>query len=87
VTGTGNQLYVVEVDDRCQAQLVGHSGCSYASPPQPAVQALGLVRALLGCPQHALSVHDSPWRCAIAGGTRTIRLHAAAADGQLRLTA
>lgn len=86
-TRADSQLYVVEVDDRCQPQLVGHSGCSYASPPQPAVQALALVRALVGCPQHALDVQDNPWRCAIAGGTRTIRLHAAGADGQLHLTA
>ena len=82
---TDSRLYIVEVDDRCQPQLVGHSGCSYASPPQPAVQALALVRALLGCPQHDLRVGDSPWRSAIAGGNRTIRLHAAHADGQLHL--
>ena len=79
------QLYIVEVDDHCQPQLVGHSGCSYASPPQPAVQALALVRALLGCPQYELRVADGPWRCAIAGGNRTIRLHTAHADGQLHL--
>ena len=66
---TDSGLYIVEVDDHCQAQLVGHSGCSYASPPQPAVQALALVRALLSCPQHDLRVGDSPWRSAIAGGT------------------
>jgi hypothetical protein len=78
-------LYIVEVDDRCNAQLVGHNGCSYASPPQPAAQALALVRALLGCPQNALGVHESPWRHAIAGGIRTIRLHHAPASGQLTL--
>ena len=26
------QLYVVEINDRCEARLVGHTGCSYASP-------------------------------------------------------
>ncbi len=78
-------LYIVEVDDRCNAQLVGHTGCSYASPPQPAPQALALVRALLGYPQNLLGVHASPWRHAIAGGTRTIRLHPASAGGQLTL--
>ncbi len=78
-------LYVVEVDDRCEPRLTGHGGCSYASPPQPATQALALVRLLLGCPQEELRVAGGPWRCAIAGGKRTIRLHATAADGQLHL--
>ena len=55
------QLYIVEADYRCQAQLVGHSGCSYASPPQPAVQALALVRILLNCPQQPLEASDAPW--------------------------
>jgi hypothetical protein len=80
-----SQLFIVEVEDRCQAQLVGHSGCAYASPPQPAAQALALVRALLGCPQNIVQVTDSPWRCAVAGGRRTIRLHPASADDRLRL--
>ena len=42
-----SQLYIVEVDDHCNPTLSGHSGCSYTSPPQPEVQALALVRALL----------------------------------------
>jgi hypothetical protein len=84
-THADSQLYVVEVDDHCAAQLVGHTGCSYASPPQPAVQALALVRALLGCPQHNLEIAGSPWRYAIAGGQRTVRLHPARADGQLTI--
>jgi len=78
-------LYVVEVDVACVASLVGHTGCTYASPPQPSRQALALVRILLGCPQHELTVTHSPWSCAIAGGRRTIRLHRASADGQLAL--
>ncbi len=48
-------------------------------------QALALVRILLGCPQHELTVTHSPWSRAIAGGRRTIRLHRASADGQLAL--
>ena len=83
--GLESPLYIVEVDDRCNAQLVGNTGCSYASPPQPAPQALALVRALLGCPQNPLEIHESPWRHAIAGGARTIRLHPAYASGQLTL--
>lgn len=74
-------LYVVEVNDRCLEQLAGHTGCSYASPPQPAAQALALVRVLLASPHVQLSVVDSPWRRAIAGGRRTVRLHRSSADG------
>jgi len=78
-------LYVVEVNDTCAEPLVGHTGCTYASPPQPAGQAIALVRALLGCPQRLLDPAQTPWRCAIAGGQRTISLHAATAAGQLAL--
>lgn len=78
-------LYIVEVDDECDAQLVGHTGCSYASPPQPAGQAIALVRTLLGCPQRTLTPEQSPWHCAVAGGRRTIRLHVATPAGQLAL--
>lgn len=84
-TRAEQQLYIVELDDHCVEQLVGHTGCSYASPPQPVVQALALVRALRGCPQRPLEVTDGPWRYPIAGGTRTIRLHRATTDGQLSL--
>ncbi len=80
-------LYVVEVNDTCAEPLVGrgHTGCTYASPPQPAGQAIALVRALLGCPQRLLDPAQTPWHCAIAGGQRTISLHAATAAGQLAL--
>jgi hypothetical protein len=72
-----SRLYVVEVDDHCQEQLAGHDGCAYRSPPQPAAQALALVRALLACPQAHLTVDEGPWRRAITGGRRTVRLHRA----------
>lgn len=79
------QLYIVEVDDQCDPRLVGHSGCAYTSPPQSEVQALALVRTLLGCPQHTLTPADTPWHAPIAGGRRIIRLHAVQADGQLTI--
>ena len=79
------QLFIVEVHDRCEPRLVDHAGCRYSSPPQPAEQALALVRLLLGCPTHQLDADQAPWQCAVAGGKRTIRLHAAHADGQLHL--
>ena len=80
-----HQLYIVELDDQCDYRLVGHSGCSYTSPPQPAGQALALVRALLGRAQLALEPDAAPWKAPIAGGQRVIRLHRARADGQLTI--
>ena len=79
------QLFIVEVHDRCEPRLVGHPGCRYSSPPQPTEQALALVRVLLACPAHQLEPGKSSWQCAVAGGKRTIRLHAAHADRQLHL--
>ena len=55
-----SQLYIVEVDDHCNPTLSGHSGCSYTSPPQPEVQALALVRALLNCTQGPLTRRRRP---------------------------
>jgi hypothetical protein len=78
-------LYIVEVDDQCDPRLVGHSGSSYASPPQPEVQALALVRMLLGSSVRPLELAEAPFRAPIAGGRRVIRLHRAAADGQLQI--
>ncbi|HET8977087.1 MAG TPA: hypothetical protein VFN87_02955 [Solirubrobacteraceae bacterium] len=80
-----SELYIVEIDDQCDHRLVGHSGCTYTSPPQPVVQALALVRALLGCTQRRLAVEDAPWKAPIAGGQRVIRLYRARADGQLTI--
>jgi hypothetical protein len=79
------QLYIVEVDDQCNPQLAGHTGCAYASPPQPEIQALALVRVLLNCAQSPLAIDDAPWSGPIAGGQRIIRLHTAHADGQLTI--
>jgi hypothetical protein len=64
-----HQLYIVELDDQCDSRLVGHSGCSYTSPPQPAGQALALVRALLGGAQLALEPDDAPWKARSPAGT------------------
>ena len=78
-------LYIVEVDDQCNPQLTGHTGCSYTSPPQPEGQALALVRALLNSTQGPLALTAAPWSSPIAGGRRVVRLHAAQADGQLTI--
>ncbi len=84
-TSTATQLFVVCADYRCHESLTGHSGCSYASPPQPAAQALALVRVLLGCTQEPLQVADAPWRRAAAGGMLVVQLLPANPDGQLTL--
>lgn len=66
------------------AHLAGMSACwNYSSPPQPLEQALSLVAVLLGGPPELPRPEDSPWRQAIAGGRRDIRLHRAHSDGQL----
>ena len=78
-------LYIVELDDQCDESLVGHSGCSYTSPPQFAGQALALVRALLGSTQRPLEIDEGTWKAPIAGGQRVIRIHRANADGQLTI--
>lgn len=48
-------LYIVEVDDQCNPQLTGHTGCSYTSPPHPEVQALALAA-------RAAELHPGPAR-------------------------
>lgn len=80
-----DKLYIVEVEDDCAQALTGHPGASYSSPPQPERQALALVRVLLGSSQRTLQVDAGPWRCAIAGGRRTVRVHPATGGGQLAL--
>jgi hypothetical protein len=83
--GMSEPLYIVEVDDRCEPRLVGHGGCSYTSPPQSVFQALALVRVLIGGGPRGLAVDQSPWYAPIAGGRRTITLHAVEREGQLVL--
>lgn len=85
MTTSTTALWIVEVEDQCAQPLVGHDGCAYTSPPQPSLQALALVRVLLGCPQRDLDLADQQWTCAVAGGKRVIRLHPADAAGQLTL--
>jgi hypothetical protein len=82
-TSTTTQLYIVSADYRCEKKLVGHSGCSYASPPQPATQALELVRILINASQNAIDAGEGTWRRPAAGGTLTVQLIPAAPDGQL----
>jgi len=79
-------FYVVEVEDRRDAGLAGHGGTAYVSPAQPREQALALVRILLGRRSACeIELTDGPWRLAIAGGSRLIKVHAARADGQLTI--
>jgi hypothetical protein len=67
------QLLVVRVEDQINPTLAGWAGASYDSPPQPPEQALTLVGLLLGWSTQALD-GQTRWRCAVAGGTRTVTL-------------
>ena len=78
-------FYVVEVEDRRNEGLAGHAGTTYVSPAQSRAQALALVHVLLGRSGGEIALTDGPWRLAIAGGSRVIRVHAARADGQLTI--
>jgi hypothetical protein len=83
---SGGEMWVVEVNDDRDPQLTDGRASHYHSPPQPLHQALELVAVLLGGPEVPPARDDSPWRVAIAGGRRNVRLHPARADGQLRLS-
>jgi hypothetical protein len=81
-----DRFYVVEVEDQRDEGLAGHGGTAYVSPAQPGEQALALVRILLGRRSECgIELADGPWRLAIAGGSRVIKVHAARADGQLTI--
>ena len=69
-------LYVVDLRDDVNAELAGHAGCAYVSPPQPREQALALVAVLLGSAVVPPDNRDT-WTRAVAGGQRTIALRAA----------
>jgi hypothetical protein len=69
----GERLLVVRVEDQINPTLAGRPGGRYDSPPQPFEQAHTLVRLLLGWPTEPLD-GQTRWRCAVAGGTRTVTL-------------
>ena len=66
-------LVVVRVEDRINPALAGRAGASYDSPPQPPEEARILVRLLLGWSTDPVD-GQTCWRCAVAGGTRTVTL-------------
>jgi len=67
-------LVIVEVAERFSPGLTGRSDRNYASPPQRRDHAL-ILAALLVDAAGPLE-GDGPWQRAIAGGRRTVRLHA-----------
>ena len=73
--------YVVIVEEHIERRLAGRSPCRYISPPQLPSSARALVGLLLGRPTQKLG--DGPWRIAIAGGEREIRLLRPSRDGHL----
>jgi hypothetical protein len=77
------QLLIVRVEDQINPTLAGRAGASYDSPPQPPEQALTLVGLLLGWSPEPLD-GQTRWRCAIAGGTRTVTLDTVEMTGNVR---
>lgn len=71
-------VYTVHVDDRFSAGLTGRHDRAYVSPPQSRESALTLAALLLDTGPDLDGV--GPWRKAIAGGRRTVRLVEAAAS-------
>src|SRR5215211_5547996 len=71
------------VEERIETHLAGRSPCLYISPPQLHTSALEIVRLLLSRP--AEEVGTGPWRTAIAGGERELRLQPCLSHGQVRL--
>jgi len=72
-------VVVLHVEETINPALVGREGVAYQSPPMPRAEALALVRLLIG--GNGRAGEDSCWRCAIAGGRRTVRLEPAAGAG------
>ena len=75
--------YIVIVEDHIERHLAGRAPCLYISPPQLRTSARALVRLLLSQPTQTLG--DGPWRIAIAGGEREIRLLHSSREGQVAL--
>lgn len=78
VTNDGPPM-VVHVEETISPALAGHDGVVYASPPLTRVEALALVRLLIG--RDCQTAEQDSWRCPIAGGQRRIRLEPAASAG------
>ncbi len=72
----GEPQVVVCVTDEINPTLAGHDGYRYISPPQTPEAARTLVCLLLGQAEPPVADNDEPtsWRCAIAGGQRTVAL-------------
>jgi hypothetical protein len=65
-------VFAVEVEDRFSPGLTGRHDRVYVSPPQSRDDALTLAALLLDAGPDLDG--DGPWRKAIAGGRRTVRL-------------
>jgi hypothetical protein len=65
--------YRVLVTDHITPGLIDHFPPDYESPPQTEQQARSLIAVLIGA-EHG--DHQGPWRLAIAGGQRIVRLRA-----------
>jgi hypothetical protein len=72
------ELVVGHVTDAISTALAGHEGVEYQSPPLARMEALDLVRVLIGDDPAGIATPDWRWRCPIAGGQRTVTLTVAA---------
>lgn len=75
MSATDPPAWIVHATDTVHAELAGHVGRDYVSPPQPRDTALALVALLVG-PTPA-DDERTRWTVAIAGGRRTVVLEPA----------
>ena len=75
MTASDPSAWIVHAADTVNAEIAGHPGRDYVSPPQPREAALALVALLVG---HTPGDRSSTrWTVAIAGGRRTVELEPA----------
>ena len=73
---TDERRWVLHVRDLVHADVAGHEGMQYTSPPQTRDEAISLVALLVGPTRE----HDDRdrWAIAIAGGRRVVELEPSA---------
>ena len=73
---TDERRWVLHVRDLVNADVAGHAGTQYTSPPQTRAEAISLV-GLLVAPTPENDDRDR-WAIAIAGGRRVVELEPSA---------
>ena len=75
MTAADTRAWIVHATDAVNAEIAGHPGRDYVSPPQPRDAALSLVALLIG--PTPMDSERTRWTVAIAGGRRTVALEPA----------